>query len=76
MWLFKRKRIRYEYTYIPEEHAERFCELYDKFRKTGRHADKFRLWRFIDIVLPNRLDGGSICFPYATKPALRHEIVE
>lgn len=75
MWPFTRKaKTVPTLMYVPHEHRERFCELHDKFRKTGGNADRLRLWDFIYEVMPEaKKVNGRICYPEATRPALEYQ---
>ena len=63
----------YDYILIPKDARERFTKLVDAVvaDKADSRLYKFRLWDFVDTVLPNIGLGWSVIWLSATQPALR-----
>lgn len=63
----------YDYISIPRESREKFAKLVDTVLadKSDGRLTKFRLWDFVDTILPNIGLGWSVIWLSATQPALR-----
>jgi len=45
---------------IPEEYVEKFWKLYDAAEEESTYSAKYRLWKFVNKILPETGSGWSL----------------